>query len=111
MYTERIGTQTHNDRVLYCHSKIAALLKYLICYTGDWGSRLDTFDNIETEKKLSYCQIASLLLNSHQSYIIEDQILNLICLKLIEGCPVKPKENENITFRMKGGMRMAGRMA
>jgi len=61
----------------YRHSKVAALLKYLICYTGDLGSRLDTFDNIETEKNCSDPQIASLLLNS---YIIEDQILNLICL-------------------------------
>jgi len=75
---KRYGTvsdRVHSDQFhinFYRHSKIAALLKYLICYTGDLGSRLETFDNIETEKNCPDPQIASLLLNS---YIIEDQIL------------------------------------
>ena len=33
--------------------QIAELLRCMLCHTGDLGSRLDTLDDIETEKKLS----------------------------------------------------------
>ena len=38
---------------------------YSIYISGDLGSRLDTLDDIETEKNCPYPQIASLLLNSY----------------------------------------------
>ena len=57
LYTERTGPQTHSDRV---HStqflinflaiQIAELLKCMLSHTGDLGSRLDTLDDIDTEK-------------------------------------------------------------
>ena len=33
--------------------QIAELLRCMLCHTGDLGSRLDTLDDIETEKNLS----------------------------------------------------------
>ena len=45
--------------------QIAELLKCMLCHTGDLGSRLDTLDDIETEKNCPYPQIASLLFNSY----------------------------------------------
>ena len=37
-------------------------LRNKVCHTGDLGSKLDTLDDIETEKNWPYPQIASLLL-------------------------------------------------
>ena len=48
--------------------QIAELLKCMLCHTGDLGSRLDTLDDIETEKNCPYPQIASLLLNSYHLF-------------------------------------------
>ena len=45
--------------------QIAELLKCMLFHTGDLGSRLDTLDDIDTEKNCPYPQIASLLLNSY----------------------------------------------
>ena len=45
--------------------QIAELLKCMLSHTGDLGSRLDTLDDIDTEKNCPYPQIASLLLNSY----------------------------------------------
>ena len=45
--------------------QIAELLKLMFCHTGDLGSRLDTFDDIEREKNCPYPQIASSFLNSY----------------------------------------------
>ena len=42
--------------------------KCMLFHTGDLGSRLDTLDNIETEKNCPYPQIASLLLNSYHLF-------------------------------------------
>ena len=36
--------------------QIAELLKCMLCHTGDLGSRLDTLDDIETEKSCPYPQ-------------------------------------------------------
>ena len=45
--------------------QIAELLKCMLSHTGDQGSRLDTLDDIDTEKNCPFPQIASLLLNSY----------------------------------------------
>ena len=49
--------------------QIAELLKCMLSHTGDLGSRLDTLDDIETEKNCPYPQIASFLLNSYHFHV------------------------------------------
>ena len=48
LYTERTGTQTYSETFIAI--QITELLKFMLCYSGDLGSRLDTLDGIETEK-------------------------------------------------------------
>ena len=41
--------------------QIAELLKCMLCHTGDLGSRLDTLDDIDTEKTVHQCGLFCLL--------------------------------------------------
>ena len=53
-------------------NKIAQLLKCILCHTGDLGSRLDTLDDIETEK-LSIspnCFIALKFISLDQFFVV-----------------------------------------
>ena len=57
--------------------QIAELLKCMLCHTGDLGSRLDTLDDIETEKNCPYPQIASLLLNSYHKEVLRNYLTKI----------------------------------